>query len=482
MSRSGSDVRAIFAGALEHRLGPDRDAYLAEACGGDVALRRRVEDRLAAMAPAQAVDFLGPTGAPTAATSVEPPIDADAATAAAEPDRPAGLAATSAPLHAIEAGATIGRAPTLGPGEPPTTLPLDGRESPVPSGTALRYFGDYEIRRELGRGGMGVVYEARQVSLSRAVAVKMVEAGLLAGDDDLRRFRNEAEAIALLDHPGIVPVYEVGEHDGQHDFSMKLIHGGSLVPRMGRYRADPRAAAVLVAGAAEAVAHAHARGILHRDLKPANILVDAQGHPLVNDFGLARRVEADIHLTESGAILGTPAFMSPEQAGGRRAAVTTASDVYGLGAVLYSMLAGRPPFGGHSVVETIDAVRHSPPEPPRKSNPSVPRDLETICLKCLENDPRRRYPTARPTPAGRWPFAMPCRRGRARAGSSPRVPMPRWPARPARACRPPRRRPRPRRPSPCSARPSRWAIAIPTPIASRTPSTRSAAATTSGCS
>ncbi len=222
----------------------------------------------------------------------------------------------------------------------------------------------------------------------------MVKAGLLAGDDELRRFQNEAEAVALLDHPGVVPVYEVGQHSGQHYFSMKLVSGGSLVPLIDRYNDDPRAAARLVAEAAEAVAHAHARGILHRDLKPANILVDAEGHPHVTDFGLAKRVEADAELTQSGAILGTPAYMSPEQATGHRGAVTTASDVYGLGAVLYALLTGRAPFGGDSVVETLDAVRNTPPELPRRINAAVPRDLETICLKCLEKDPRRRYPTA----------------------------------------------------------------------------------------
>ena len=241
---------------------------------------------------------------------------------------------------------------------------------------------------------MGVVYQARQVSLNRPVALKMVKAGLLAGDDDLRRFKNEAEAVALLDHPGVVPIYEVGEHDGQNYFSMKLVPGGSLVPLLDRYKEDPKAAARLVAEAAEAVAHAHARGILHRDLKPANILVDDKGHPHVTDFGLAKRVEADVEITQSGAILGTPAYMSPEQASGHRGAVTTASDVYGLGAVLYALLTGRAPFGGSSVVETIDAVRNRPPEPPRRLNASVPRDLETICLKCLEKDPRRRYPSA----------------------------------------------------------------------------------------
>jgi serine/threonine-protein kinase len=258
-----------------------------------------------------------------------------------------------------------------------------------------RSFGDYEILRELGSGGMGVVYEARQISLNRSVALKMIRAGVLAGDADLRRFQNEAEAVAALDHAGIVPVHEVGEHGGQRYFSMKLVPGGSLAGRLDRYRDHPRVAAVLVAEAADAVHHAHLRGILHRDLKPANILVDEQGHPHITDFGLARRVEGDSELTESGAILGTPAYMAPEQASGHRAAVTTASDIYGLGAVLYTLLAGKAPFGGEGLVETLDAVRNRSPEPPSRLNARVPRELEVICLKCLEKEPSRRYATAR---------------------------------------------------------------------------------------
>ena len=322
----------------------------------------------------------------------DPGLTIDRATAA-DPDATLPPGGVGDGPRATDADRTAGRAP--GPAERPTTTQLDGPDGDgLPPGAAVRYFGDYEIRGELGRGGMGVVYQARQVSLNRPVALKMVKAGLLAGDDDLRRFKNEAEAVALLDHPGVVPVYEVGEHDGQNYFSMKLVPGGSLVPLLDRYKEDPKAAARLVAEAAEAVAHAHARGILHRDLKPANILVDDKGHPHVTDFGLAKRVEADVEITQSGAILGTPAYMSPEQASGHRGAVTTASDVYGLGAVLYALLTGRAPFGSSSVVETIDAVRNRPPEPPKRLNASVPRDLETICLKCLEKDPRRRYPSA----------------------------------------------------------------------------------------
>jgi WD40 repeat protein len=275
---------------------------------------------------------------------------------------------------------------------PPARANGDGMD--LPRGTRVSYFGDYELIRELGRGGMGVVYRARQLSLNRPVALKMIRAGVLADDAELRRFQNEAEAVALLDHVGVVPVYEVGEHDGQRYFSMKLVEGGSLAERLDRYKDDPRAAASLAAEAAEAVAHAHARGILHRDLKPANILVDDRDHPHVTDFGLAKRVNAGVEMTASGAILGTPAYMSPEQASGRRGSITTATDVYGLGAVLYAMLTGRAPFGDDSVVDTLMAVRERPPEPPRKLNPKVPRDLEVICLKCLGKDPHRRYPTA----------------------------------------------------------------------------------------
>ncbi len=318
-------------------------------------------------------------------------------TAGVTVDGPGATVARISPV-ATEVGLATTPVDTRGPGTEAADSPGAAlgpmATSSLSRGAIVRYFGDYEIKAELGRGGMGVVYEARQVSLNRPVAVKMVKAGLLAGDDELRRFQNEAEAVALLDHPGIVPVYEVGEQAGQHYFSMKLVPGGSLVPLLDRFKQDPKAAARLLAETAEAVAHAHMRGILHRDLKPANILVDAEGHPQVTDFGLAKRVEAEAELTVSGAILGTPAYMAPEQATGRRGSITTATDVYGLGSVLYALLTGKAPFGGNSVVETLDAVRNIAPEPPTKVNASAPRDLETICLKCLEKDPRRRYATA----------------------------------------------------------------------------------------
>ncbi len=334
------------------------------------------------------------------------PADPDATTAPPAPGSGHSPALTQADAEATGAyiprpvgdatqdldNATLAR--TSDPHDPAETTDGDAPSRDLPRGTTVRYFGDYEIQKELGRGGMGVVYKARQVSLNRAVALKMIKAGFLADEAEQRRFQNEAEAVALLDHAGIVPVYEVGEYDGHRYFSMKLVEGGNLAEHLASLKDNPRAAATLLAETAEAVHHAHMRGILHRDLKPANILIDAEGHPHVTDFGLAKRVEADIEFTQSGAILGTPAYMSPEQAAGRRGTITTATDIYGLGAILYAVLTGKAPFGGDSLAETMDAVRTRPPEPPAKLNAKVPRDLETICLKCLEKDPRRRYVSA----------------------------------------------------------------------------------------
>jgi tetratricopeptide (TPR) repeat protein/tRNA A-37 threonylcarbamoyl transferase component Bud32 len=264
----------------------------------------------------------------------------------------------------------------------------------LPPRPPARTIAGYEILGELGRGGMGVVYKARQTALSRMVALKLIRSAEFATPAELVRFQNEAEAVARLDHPHIVPIYEVGQHRGLRFFSMKLIEGASLDKRLAEYTTDFRATARLAALAAEAVHHAHQRGILHRDLKPANILLDPQGTPHVTDFGLARRIDAGADLTQSGLPMGTPSYMSPEQARGEKGALTTATDVYGLGSILYALLTGRAPFAGSSLAETLDMVRQEPAPPPSRLNRRVPRDLEVICLKCLEKDPERRYPGA----------------------------------------------------------------------------------------
>jgi|GEM_PF-5832119 len=266
--------------------------------------------------------------------------------------------------------------------------------TPLRAGTKVQYFGDYEIHRPLGRGGMGMVYLARQISLNRTVALKLVRTGILDEEAEVRRFRNEAEAIALLDHPGIVKIFEVGSHGHQRFLSMQLLEGGTLSDRLNSYRVDFEKAARFVIEAAGAIQHAHMRGILHRDLKPSNVLIDSKGKPCITDFGLAKFMKAENELTASGEILGTPSYMSPEQAAGNRGSITVATDVYGLGTIHYAMLTGSAPFSEGSVVGTLDAVRHQPPVSPRKRNAEVPRDLELICLKCLEKNPEERYLTA----------------------------------------------------------------------------------------
>lgn len=255
-------------------------------------------------------------------------------------------------------------------------------------------FGPYQLLGEIAKGGMGVVYRARHQALNRVVALKMIRSGELAEGDELHRFRAEARAAGRLDHPGIVPVFEVGEHNGQHYYTMGFVEGGSLSARIRKQPMPPRDAARIVEQVARAVGYAHQHGVIHRDLKPANILLDSDGNPRVTDFGLARQVESESHLTVSGQVLGTPSFMPPEQAAGRPELVGPAADIYSLGAVLYNVLTGRPPFQAATMLETLQQVQQREPVAPRQLNPAVPRDLETICLKCLRKEPHRRYPTA----------------------------------------------------------------------------------------
>jgi hypothetical protein len=336
MSHPSERVEALFSEALALSTPEERSAFLDKACGSDRELRQCVERLL--RAHEEAGSFLQRSGVETA-----------------------GLASTL----------------------------------PVP-GARVRYLGDYEILEEVARGGMGIVYRAQQISLKRQVALKMILDGHLASPDEVQRFKAEAETAGNLDHPNIVPIYEVGAYENQHYYSMKWIAGPSVASQVRDLLQQPGKTAGLLAMVARAVYHAHERGILHRDLKPANILLDEQGNPQITDFGLAKSLREAIGneaLTRSGAILGTPDYMAPEQARGEKG-LTLAVDIYALGAILYECLTGQPPFRNDNPLDTLLQVRNEEPIPPRRLNPAVPRDLETICLKCLGKDPRQRYHSA----------------------------------------------------------------------------------------
>src|SRR6266480_1042815 len=253
---------------------------------------------------------------------------------------------------------------------------------------------DYALLEEIGRGGQGVVYRARQKSLNRIVALKVIRPGQKTTKAHLQRFRIEAEAAARLDNANIVPIYDVGEGDGSYYFSMKLVEGGQLEEVFRRKPIPIRRAAELITKLARTVQYAHERGILHRDIKPGNILLDAKGEPYLTDFGLARLLETESTVTGTLETLGTPSYRGPEQALGTNSQLTSATDVYGLGAVLYHLLTGHPPFAGGTTYETIRLLLETEPRQPRLWNPKIDRDLSTICLRCLEKDPQRRYPTA----------------------------------------------------------------------------------------
>lgn len=257
-----------------------------------------------------------------------------------------------------------------------------------------RVFGNYEVLEQIGQGGMGVVYRARQRGLGRVVALKLLLAGSRATEAEIKRFHTEAKAAATLKHPNVVAIHEVGEHEGQHYFSMNYVEGRSLAELIRRTPLPAARAARYAKIIAEAIHYAHERGILHRDLKPHNVLIDAQDEPRITDFGLARQIDVESDLTISGAVLGTPSYMPPEQAAGNRREIGRASDVYSLGAILYDMLTGHPPFRADTPLDTLRQVIDTEPAPPRLVNRKVPLDLETICLRCLAKIPAQRYASA----------------------------------------------------------------------------------------
>jgi hypothetical protein len=295
--------------------------------------------------------------------------------------------------EAAPSPADSGLTASLSAGQP--TVSYVGSAQTAGLGNSAPTVPGYEILAELGRGGMGVVYKARHLALDRTVALKMIVSAEHAGPAALARFKTEVEAAARLQHPHIVQVYEVGDHDGRPYCALEFVGGGSLAQKLNGKPMPPREAARLVETLAGAVHFAHSRNVVHRDLKPANVLLSEDGAPKVADFGLARRLDAESGQTQTGAVMGTPSYMAPEQASDRASEAGPAADVYALGAILYECLTGRPPFRGASVLETLEQVRTHEPDLPSRVRPGTPRDLETICLRCLAKEPERRYGSAR---------------------------------------------------------------------------------------
>ncbi|MBI4660032.1 MAG: serine/threonine protein kinase [Verrucomicrobia bacterium] len=317
------------------------------------------------------------------------------------PDAPGGLCASCLLAPGLESVANPE------PLEPADLTPILAKPA-LPLVVKFHSFGDYELLAEVARGAMGVVFRARQLSRNRIVALKFIHPGRLDSPEAVRRFQIEAKATASLDHPNIVPIYEVGEHQGQPYVCMALMPGGTLAERLEKRKSKitddkgepllassllypPSSAAKLLTTIARAVQHAHERGILHHDLQPGNIVFDAHDQPHLTDFGLAKVLATESHLTLAADVLGSPHYLAPEQAEGKRKPLTTATDIYSLGCILYELLAGRPPFQGETALEILRQVREQEPRLVRVFNPAVDRDLETICLKCLQKDPPRRY-------------------------------------------------------------------------------------------
>jgi serine/threonine-protein kinase len=385
---------------------PDRDTIVSEL----TSLDREYRNRLAQQHSLQAAGILLGEGCIAVGQTIDlagkrppdPNATVDPAMASAAPTPGGGRACAADTAQAVgdqtmgfdEAGSDATVDPSMGVASDPGTgkATMSPRHRPkAPGGPTVI---GYDILGELGRGGMGVVYKARQQKLNRLVALKMVLSGAHAGPEQLARFYTEAEAVAHLQHPNIVQIYEVGEHDGLPYFSLEYVDGGSLDKKIAGTPQPIRAAAQMVETLAVAMSCAHLHGIIHRDLKPANVLLTKDGTPKITDFGLAKKLEGDSSQTKSGTLMGTPSYMAPEQARGDTREIGALADVYALGVILYESLTGRTPFVGTSVLDTLQQVRTQEPVPPSRLRPTVPRDLETVCLKCLQKEPQKRYPSA----------------------------------------------------------------------------------------